>query len=316
MNLDNMSELERIVVLMSTYNGEKYIKEQINSILSQKEVDVFLIVRDDGSSDHTIDILDEYKKSSTSFDYIKGDNCGSTKSFSKLLEYAYQKFNQNVLYSFADQDDVWLETKLYIASQKIDKKSAVPMLYCSNLTCVDRNLNYLHYMRKNIKAPYPKYCSLVEPIATGCTMVFNPEAARLYLLKYDTSVRMHDIFMSHIAAFIGDIIYDNQSYILYRQHGNNQIGKRIGFISIAKGKLKSMLSIRYQHLREIDAKTFLEKFREHLNKEDKEIIEVVANYRKSIKIRLSFLLGEKGRKIRRVFSPNIWLYLRIIIGRV
>lgn len=316
MNLDDMRELEKIVVLMSTYNGEKYIKEQINSILSQKGVDVFLIVRDDGSSDHTIDILEEYKKNTSSFEFIKGVNCGSTHSFSKLLEYAYQKFNQNVLYSFADQDDVWLETKLYVASQIIEKKSTIPMLYCSNLTCVDQKLNYLHDMRKNIKKPYPKYGSLVEPIATGCTMVFNPEAARIYLLKYDISVRMHDIFMSYIAAFIGDIYYDNQSYILYRQHENNQIGKRIGLISEIKGKFKSLLSIRYQHLREIDAKIFLEKFKEHLNKEDEEIIEIVAYYRKSIKLRLSFLFGEKGRKIRRIFSPNIWLYSRIIIGRV
>lgn len=316
MNSDKKSVQQKVVVLMSTYNGEKYLREQINSILFQKGVDVLLIVRDDGSSDHTIDILSEYRDSIPNFEYIQGNNCGSTHSFSTLLEYAYHKYDNNVLYSFADQDDVWLENKLWIASQKVDSKSTLPVLYCSNLTCVDKELKYLCNMRRDIVGPYPKYSSLVEPIATGCTMVFNSEAAKLYLLKYDKSVRMHDIFMSFIVAFLGEIYYDNKSYILYRQHGKNQIGGGTGLRDEVWGKLKSVLSISNQHLRENDTRVFLEKYKKILNKEDKEVLNIVAYYRNSFKLRMDFLFGKNGKRIRRVSSPNIWLYLRILLGKV
>ncbi len=316
MNSDKKNVRQKVAVLMSTYNGEKYLRDQINSILSQKGVDVLLIVRDDGSSDHTIDILNEYKESTPNFELIYGKNCGSTHSFSTLLEYVYSKYEDNVLYSFADQDDVWLEEKLYVASQKVDSKSNRPVLYCSNLTCVNKELKYLHNMRKDIIGPYPKFSTLVEPIATGCTMVFNSEAARLYLLKYDKSVRMHDIFMSFVVAYFGEIYYDNKSYILYRQHGKNQIGSGIGLKNKVRGKLKSILSISNQHLREIDTRIFLEKYKTLLNKEDQEVLNIVAYYRYSFMLRMNFLFGKNGIKIRRLFSPNIWLYLRILIGKV
>ena len=119
----------RVIVLLSSYNGEKYIKQQIDSILNQTGVEVIIMVRDDGSKDNTISILEDYQRNVSSFELIKGDNCGSTASFSRLLAYAYSKFGNDVLYAFSDQDDVWQKEKLLVASKRLDIKSTIPMLY-------------------------------------------------------------------------------------------------------------------------------------------------------------------------------------------
>lgn len=94
----------KVIVLMSTYNGEKYLKEQIDSILNQVKVEVFLMIRDDGSSDNTIAILKEYERQNRNIKIIKGKNIGVGNSFMQLL---YNSAEAEY-YAFADQDDVWV----------------------------------------------------------------------------------------------------------------------------------------------------------------------------------------------------------------
>ena len=98
---------EKVLVLMSTYNGEQYLQQQIDSIITQKNVDVELLVRDDGSTDKTIDILKDYQQKGL-LSYYAGENLKPQLSFLHLLRHAPEcKY-----YAFADQDDVWLEDKL------------------------------------------------------------------------------------------------------------------------------------------------------------------------------------------------------------
>lgn len=101
---------QNILVLMSTFNGEKFIREQIESILAQENVNIKLLVRDDGSTDKTLDILNEYKNKGK-LNYYIGKNLGPQLSFMHLLQNApYCEY-----YAFADQDDVWLKDKLSTA---------------------------------------------------------------------------------------------------------------------------------------------------------------------------------------------------------
>ena len=117
--------LTEITVFMSTYNGSRYLRDQINSILNQEGVHVKLVVRDDGSSDETLDVLNEYAGKIV---VISGINIGCEKSFLELL---YSNFKSKY-YAFADQDDIWVSDKLKTAIEKI-RDDEFPSLYACNL---------------------------------------------------------------------------------------------------------------------------------------------------------------------------------------
>ena len=131
--------MKTVCVLMSTYNGEKYIVEQIDSILQQENVNVNLLIRDDGSKDKTVEIIKQYlidKRVS----FVSGDNIGYKKSFLWLMDNS----PNSDYYAFADQDDVWKKDKLFAAVTKLENEDiAEPKLYTSALTRVDENLNYI-----------------------------------------------------------------------------------------------------------------------------------------------------------------------------
>ena len=146
-----------VQVLLSTYNGETYLKQQLDSILNQKNVAVKLFVRDDGSSDGTVDILRAYAALHDNICYLCGENCGVVASFFRLFELSDPDVD---FYALSDQDDVWDEDKVSIACQKLEqmrkskspkkKKNdsqirtfATPLLYCCDAWNTDDALNPL-----------------------------------------------------------------------------------------------------------------------------------------------------------------------------
>jgi len=112
--------MNRILVLMSTYNGEKYLKNQLNTIYEQKNVDVMLFVRDDSSKDSTLQILEEYRKVYGKMIIFKRENIGSARSFYKLVEEA--ALTDYDYFAFSDQDDIWHPKKLEYAIQKLKER--------------------------------------------------------------------------------------------------------------------------------------------------------------------------------------------------
>ena len=209
-----------VIVLMSTYNGEKYLKEQIESILSQS-VPVEIVVRDDGSTDSTQQILDEYSKKGK-LTWYSGNNLGPGKSFFSLVQDApFADY-----YAFADQDDVWCNTKVESGIIKLTQLPAnVPSLYCSAFTPVDSSLLPIVCKEEQKTKPLTLGNALLENIAPGCTYIFNRkaiEAFRKYKMDYIT---IHDWDLYRIVmALGGNVVYDDEPHILYRQHGNNAIG--------------------------------------------------------------------------------------------
>ena len=131
--------MKKVQVIMSSYNGEKFIKKQIDSILNQQNVEVSLLIRDDGSKDGTIEILRDYENRGL-IKVIYGKNIGPTASFLKLID----ECDNADYYSFSDQDDVWLEDKLSTAVKILEENSVNkrPLLYCSALQRVDADLTY------------------------------------------------------------------------------------------------------------------------------------------------------------------------------
>ena len=122
---------------MSTYNGEKYIRMQLDSILGQTYENLCLLIRDDGSTDRTVSILEEYAKRDNRITYYTGKNIGVIQSFLELLRNSSEEAGY---YAFADQDDVWLPEKIGRAVEKIEAVQE-PALYCSETYLTDEELN-------------------------------------------------------------------------------------------------------------------------------------------------------------------------------
>lgn len=214
---------KQVLVLMSTYNGERYLKQQIDSISGQQGVSVKLLVRDDGSTDGTLRILDDYKAKGQ-LDYYFGDNIGPQRSFMHLLQHA----PGSDYYAFADQDDVWMPEKLAVAVKRLESQQNRPALYFCQTQLTDERLNKLPSV---IIHPYLTFGeSMIYKFIGGCTMVMNNSLQMVIGKRNPDYLRMHDTWVYFIAQAVGAYIYfDKVPHILYRQHGDNALGQGQGF---------------------------------------------------------------------------------------
>ena len=213
--------LPRVAVLLSTYDGARFLPEQIDSLAGQAGVAVQLHARDDGSSDETAEILGTYSERwPTLADVGPGENLGPARSFLELLRTAPDAD----YFAFCDQDDVWLPDKLERAVAAIAADFA-PVLYCSNVALVDEKLNPLGPAPASGDASFAHL--LFENVAVGCTVVLN-RAARDLIVACDPGAApaMHDWWCALVIAGFGRIHYDPQPGVLYRQHGRNVVGQR------------------------------------------------------------------------------------------
>lgn len=265
----------KVLVLMSTYNGERYLKEQIDSILTQEGIEVHLLIRDDGSSDKTCDILDQYSKNHTNIRIVKAENIGFVKSFTKLLELSKTIREEFDYYAFSDQDDVWNSNKLLTACAHLlavgNKK---PALFTSNSTLIDADGRYLG----DFHIEYPKYRHgnvMIYGTEQGCSMVFNKIAVSLYLSKRP-SVAYHDRWMFFICYYLGNVIYEHNKLFKYRLHEANTLANK-------KKTLLSRIQFYFSNKRNTNhvetAKEFYESFKDSLVEDDIILFKNYINYR-------------------------------------
>lgn len=215
----------KIAILMSTYNGEKYLEEQIDSIVGQTNNDWQLFIRDDNSTDGTREIIRKYVKKFQNITFInenKNDNIGVCRSFMTLLQHTDADF-----YMFSDQDDVWKSEKVNHTLAKINEagSSVVPALVYTDLEIVDATLSKIGRMYGDrVWVDFTEF--LFTNCATGCTVMFNQSLKRLINFedtKYE-DIYMHDWWLAMLAAQFGKIIYLNEETIKYRQHEGNVVG--------------------------------------------------------------------------------------------
>ncbi len=301
-----------ICILLSSYNGEKYICEQIDSILNQEDVDIHLLIRDDGSTDSTIDFINKYKdKHANIIEVIRGKNLGYARSFSELIKYAYYKYPECKYFAFADQDDVWLKDKLSSAIKKLDKESALlPVTYCSNKLLVDEKLNPIRKSWTSKEVKLSKERCMIQSFATGCTMVFNRVAAEMYINHIPAKLKVHDYLMYQQCMFLGRVIYDSNPYILYRQHGSNQIGAPNFF-----NRMKRRFGGHYkEHALEKQNYYFLQSYKDLLTVEDIGLLTSFVFYRKNLFTKLSLLFNKKIKYTN--FESNFFYIIKILLGTV
>lgn len=228
---------KNIQVLISTYNGEKYLKELMDSVLNQDVKQLTLIIRDDGSNDNTLKILDAYSNKKN-IKIFAERNIGVIQSFFKLLKLSYPNSDY---YAFCDQDDVWMRDKLSRAISKLNEfPEEIPLMYCSRMILVNDKLNIIRYS-KPLRKPPSFNNALVESIAAGCTIVINNSARKLLLKKIPLSTLMHDWWIYLTISAFGKVIYDIEPKILYRLHSSNTVGVEVKFIRKWNKRIKRFI---------------------------------------------------------------------------
>ncbi|MBO5699426.1 MAG: glycosyltransferase [Bacteroidaceae bacterium] len=209
----------QVSVLLSTYNGELYLQQQLDSIYAQKGVNVNLLVRDDGSTDKTCDILQK-EALAKKLTWYTGENLKPAWSFWHLLVSS----PQSAYYSFSDQDDFWLEDKLFTAVSHLKDFEAEPALYFSQTQLADAQLHALPNVTLTPLLTYGE--ALIYQFVGGCTMVINDKMREILLRYTPNYMQMHDFWIYDVALAVGaHVVFDSTPHMLYRQHGHNAVGQ-------------------------------------------------------------------------------------------
>lgn len=275
-------EDSKVVICMSTYNGEKYIKEQIESLLNQTYKNIEIYVRDDGSKDNTIQILQEYENQGKIY-FIKGENVGVVKSFYKCLETAYE---QGDIFAYCDQDDRWHKDKIERAVKALDNENQdVPLLYFSEFNYCDENLKFLSKSNLNKKGTSFEN-SIVECISFGISEVFNKKLAQKILETGTEDICFHDWWAYMIAAGLGKVLYDSEPTVEYRRTGSNVSPSGKGKLELQIYRIKKFLLGRYFKTIRKQIDKFKIHFSNELDDKNKKVINLFTvkyNFLKSIK---------------------------------
>jgi glycosyltransferase involved in cell wall biosynthesis len=194
------------------------------------------LIRDDGSTDNTMQIIEEYARNDSRIHYYVGENLGVRNSFFDLMKNADLSSDY---YALSDQDDVWLEDKITRAVSMMDYDEKIPVLYASETQLVDQELKPI---KSQIRRPVivPSFGNaLVENICTGCTCLFNRELLIMVREHIPDFTVMHDWWLYLTASAYGRVIYDMEAYILYRQHGDNIVGTKATYLDEFRKRLKN-----------------------------------------------------------------------------
>lgn len=251
---------KKVAVLMSTYNGERYLEEQIQSIINQSYKNWILYIRDDGSKDSTVNIIEKYTDHYDNivfFNKNRVKNVGVVKSFMELLANVKADY-----YMFSDQDDVWLENKIKNSVDKLSKNEPGPVCVFTDVEIVNQDLAPVRRMNGS------KVCTdfislLFTNYVTGCAMLFNDELKSL--IKFNQinyqNIFMHDWWIGLLASAFGKLVYLDEATMLYRQHSDNVVGSnkkntlpriiyRLTHLDQERANVKRVVNIAYEFSRE------------------------------------------------------------------
>ena len=207
-----------VAVLLSTFNGQDYIRDFLESLCRQTYKEFSLYVRDDGSQDSTLEIIKEYGSRLSIVTLDSRGNLGAPASFFSLLQAANGQFDQVF---FADQDDVWNQDKIERAVASLADREAEPALYFSRLELVDHQLNSLCLSHPVRRVSFG--AALVENSAIGCTVALNRVASNLICSALPQRV-FHDWWVFLVCTALGSVFYDPVPTVKYRQHTANFVG--------------------------------------------------------------------------------------------
>ena len=300
----------KVVILLSTYNGEKYLNEQLDSLLNQTYKNIDIYIRDDGSKDETVNIIKKYQNEHDNIHLEEGKNLGFIKSFFELLKNS----DENVdIYSYCDQDDIWEEDKIERALKFINKEEKnIPILYFCNSDYYDINMNFIGHAEKN--KVYNFRNSLVECVTQGMTMCINKKTRDLIVNNIPENTLFHDWWTYMICSGLGKVIYDEKSCVKYRRHNKSVTVEGKNFVELQIWRIKKFLigdSLKTIKKQIIE---YSKLYKEKLNDENKKIISLFDNEKYSFKLAIKKLFYPK--RFRRKLSDECMLRILFLLGKL
>jgi glycosyltransferase involved in cell wall biosynthesis len=302
-----------IVILMCTYNGSKFIKDQLDSFTTQTFKNWRLIVSDDGSTDNTLSILNDYQAQwgRGKLEIRNGPKRGYAANFLSLCSDTAIEAN---FYAFSDQDDVWLPKKLQVAVDYLSTQNqSRPHAYGGRTIYTDASLNKVG-LSKIFAYPRSFRNAFVQSIAGGNTIVFNQKTKVLFESAGVLDIVSHDWWTYMLVEGAGGhLFYDSEPYILYRQHDDSIIGANRSLISKAR-RFYSLLKGQFKAWNTINANALLE-VREKLEPHNVEVVEEFLRMRDaSIGARLRML--DVCGLFRQGWQGQISLLLSIVLKKI
>ena len=296
-----MIKNKKIDILMATYNGEKYLSEQIDSIVGQTYQNWNLLIRDDNSSDGTLQILEKYEKLDRRIKILRDNrgNLGIVKNFEELL-----KNSESELIMFSDQDDIWLENKLEVYLKTIEKVGLKNILIHSDAILFSEDKTNIlketfiskKAIRKGLKNVFFNY------FVQGATILISQEIKN-FILPFPEEVYLHDRYIHLISELFFERIFIKESLIYYRQHSNNQIG--------AKNTLKKLLLKRYFDKKDYELiKVIYNNYSNILSNDKKKLIEEYFEITDIKKTRFNRFLKLKKSKINMPLKKQISFFVK------
>lgn len=273
---------------MATYNGEKYLAEQLDSIINQTYHNWNLLIRDDSSTDRTLEIIQDYQKKDNRIKLLKDNkgNLGIVKNFEELLKNSESEFIM-----FSDQDDIWIENKLDMYLKMIEKIKNKGFMIHSDAILFDKNKSNIlkdtfiskKAINKGLENVFFNY------FVQGATILISKEIKN-FILPFPKEVYLHDRYIHLISELFFERIFVNKALIYYRQHGDNQIG--------AKNTIRELLSKRYFDERDRQLiKIIYNKYGSLLTDDKKKLIEEYFKITDIEKNRFNRFLNLKKSKI-------------------
>ncbi len=309
-----------VAILLSTYNGSEFLTSQLNSLFTQSHAFIKVIVRDDGSQDNTLDVLNNYD--------VKllppSKNLGSKDSFSALLNYAIANTDADY-FMFCDQDDVWDADKVEKTldqMRRMEKQDAdMPLLVHTDLEVVDESLSTIAASMWQYEYTLPDNNAfsrlLIQNTVTGCTVMINRPLAKKCLNIPDGAI-MHDWWIGLVASQFGQIGFVAEPTIKYRQHGKNTIGAKGFKVNTLRHTLGLIMGLVFRdqnylkHMQvNIDqAHSFLEVYQKELDDRNKVLLtDFITLGQKSFFQRR--LVIYKHRLLKQGILRNVALFIKV-----
>ncbi len=300
-----------ITVLLATYNGRRFIGEQLDSLLNQTYKDFKVLIHDDGSTDGTADIIDGYiARYPDKFSRIEAPATGSAAANFAFL---FSKCDDDYI-MFCDQDDVWMPEKIEktlaaVKAAEAETDADVPVLAHSDLAVTDAALNIINDSFFAMQKLDPDFITLphllVQNCVTGCTVMIN-RALKERTGEIPKECAMHDWWLALVAAVFGKTVFINEPLLYYRQHGDNSVGaKSAGSLSYITGKLKNLENLKSNYLMTyVQARILRQRYIKEADPISQKIINAYCNMSelgKLGRIRLMRLYGfQKNTRLRRI----------------
>ena len=272
--------MNSVLVLLSTYNGEQYLREQLDSLYAQEEVELQILVRDDGSSDTTSEIINEYKQ----------------KKGRLMPKYDY--------YAFCDQDDVWFKDKLCVAIKQLESTENEYKLLYTGYISTDAELNPIESDNK-VREINSIGANIVSNHIQGCRMVFNRGLLEKINLINSEKIKevfneipsFHDSWAMIVAYALGGLVIDDSiPRMYYRQHGHNVVGDGGGKWNLFVKRVRTYLTTNTCS-KSFRCKCVQILMRDEIPLANRELIDLCANYKSNF-----------SKKIRLLFRKEIYEY--------